>query len=52
MEASNNYKSLSSITDTIAREKIKDDLKVYCKQDTQSMIDVLECLKKVNLRSN
>ena len=52
MEASNNYKSLPSITDTIAREKIKEDLKVYCKQDTQSMVDVLECLKKVNLRNN
>jgi hypothetical protein len=52
MEASNNYKSLPSITDTIARENIKKDLKVYCKQDTQSMVDVLECLKKMSSRSN
>ena len=45
MEASNNYKNLSSITDLAKREKIKEDLKIYCKQDTQSMVDVLECLK-------
>jgi len=45
MEASNNYKNLPSITDSIIREKIKEDLKVYCKQDTQSMVDILECLK-------
>ena len=51
MEASNNYKNLPSITDSLTREKIKEDLKVYCKQDTQSMIDVLECLKTVVLRS-
>ena len=47
MEASNNYKSLSSVTDSAKREKIKEDLKIYCKQDTQSMVDVLECLKAV-----
>jgi len=47
MEASNNYKSLSSIKDSAKREKIKEDLKIYCKQDTQSMVDVLECLKAV-----
>jgi hypothetical protein len=47
MEASNSYKNLSSITDLAKREKIKEDLKIYCKQDTQSMVDVLECLKAV-----
>ena len=47
MEASNNYKNLSSITDLAKREKIKEDLKIYCKQDTQSMVDVLECLRAV-----
>ena len=47
MEASNNYKNLSSIKDLAKREKIKEDLKIYCKQDTQSMVDVLECLKAV-----
>ena len=47
MEASNNYKNLPSITDSIIREKIKEDLKVYCKQDTQSMVDILGCLKAV-----
>ncbi len=51
MEASNNYKNLPSITDLAKREEIKKDLKVYCKQDTQSMVDVLECLKTVVLRS-
>ena len=51
MEASNNYKNLSSITSLVEKEKIKEDLKVYCKQDTQSMIEVLEFLKSVVLRS-
>ena len=51
MEASNNYKNLPSITDSLIREKIKEDLKVYCKQDTQSMVDVLEYLKTVVLKS-
>ena len=45
MEASKNYKNLPSIKDSVIREKIKEDLKVYCKQDTQSMVDLLECLK-------
>ena len=47
MEASNNYKNLASIQDSKEREKIKKDLKIYCKQDTQSMVDVLGCLKAV-----
>ena len=47
MQASNNYKSLSSIKDLAKREEIKKNLKIYCKQDTQSMVDVLECLKAV-----
>ena len=51
MTASNNYKNLLSIKDLSTRDKIKEDLKAYCKQDTQSMIDVLRCLKKVNLRN-
>ena len=46
MEASNNYKNLPSITDLAKREEIKKDLKIYCKQDTQSMVDLLVCLKK------
>ena len=45
MEASNNYKNLPLITDSLIKEKIKKDLKVYCKQDTQSLVDLLECLK-------
>tara|TARA_Y100001934_G_scaffold106907_1_gene131395 strand:+ start:259 stop:1773 length:1515 start_codon:yes stop_codon:yes gene_type:complete len=52
MEASNNYKNLTSIKDSLARDEIRENLKAYCKQDTQSMVDVLECLKKVSLRSN
>ena len=41
MKASNNYKNLASIQDSKKKEKIKRDLKIYCKQDTQSMIDIL-----------
>ena len=47
MEASNNYKNLASLQDSKEREKIKKDLKIYCKQDTRSMVDVLGCLKAV-----
>ena len=47
MKASNNYKNLSSIQDSNEREKIKKGLKIYCKQDTQSMVDILGCLKAV-----
>ena len=46
MEASNSYKNLPSINDKVEKDKIKEDLKIYCKQDTQSMVDLLVCLKK------
>ena len=46
MEASNSYKNLPSINDEVEKDKIKEDLKIYCKQDTQSMVDLLVCLKK------
>ena len=32
--------------DEAEKENIKKDLKIYCKQDTQSMVHVLECLKR------
>ena len=47
MKASNNYKNLASIQDSKKKEKIKRDLKIYCKQDTQSMIDILGRLMAV-----
>jgi hypothetical protein len=47
--ASNNFIKLLSDKNLTQpeREKIKNDLKIYCKQDTQGMIDVLEYLKKI-----
>ena len=47
LDARNNFIKLSSIKDLTQKEEIKKDLKIYCRQDTQSMINVLECLKAV-----
>ena len=49
--ASNSFKKLMSKKDLTPhdREKIKKDLKIYCKQDTQGMIDVLEHLTQISL---
>jgi hypothetical protein len=46
-QASSRYAELSFVDCSIEKEKIRCDLLKYCKQDTQSMVDVLECLKKV-----
>jgi hypothetical protein len=46
-QASSRYAELSFVDCSIEKEKIRGDLLKYCKQDTQSMVDVLECLKKV-----
>jgi len=46
-QASSQYIELGSIDNIDEKETIKSDLLKYCKQDTQSMVDVLECLKKV-----
>ena len=45
MKASISYKSLPSLKNLTKKEKIKRDLKTYCRQDTQAMVDVLECLR-------
>jgi hypothetical protein len=47
LNARNNFTKLSSIKDLIQKKGIKKNLKIYCAQDTQSMIDVHECLKAV-----
>ena len=49
--ASNSFKKLMSKKDLTPhdREKIKKDLKIYCEQDTQGMIDVLEHLTQISL---
>ena len=45
LDARNNFKKLSSKDLTQKqKEEIKKNLKIYCEQDTKSMIDVLECL--------
>ena len=51
MDASNNFIKLLSDKNLTQsdREKIKNDLKIYCKQDTQGMIDVLEYLTQISL---
>jgi hypothetical protein len=46
-QASSQYIELGSIDNIDKKETIKSDLLKYCKQDTHSMVDVLECLKKV-----
>jgi hypothetical protein len=46
-QASSRYVELSFVVCSNERDRIKGDLLKYCKQDTQSMVDVLECLKKV-----
>jgi len=45
VKASISYKSLSSLKDVTKKEKIKKDLKTYCRQDTQAMVDILEHLR-------
>tara|TARA_B100000676_G_C18080255_1_gene850635 strand:- start:445 stop:1947 length:1503 start_codon:yes stop_codon:yes gene_type:complete len=47
MEASNNYKNLSLIKDLAKKKEIKKNLKIYCKQDTESMVEILKCLKAI-----
>jgi hypothetical protein len=46
-QASSQYIELGSIDNMDEKEMIKSDLLKYCKQDTQSMVDLFECLKKV-----
>ena len=45
-QAISQYIELGYISNIDKKETIKSDLFKYCKQDTHSMVDVLECLKK------